>query len=66
MQREWQHRQQRHRPHRREGAAVEVQGTFNPQRFYETLALIISKRENVKVTVKVTQPPDKEKKKQPA
>lgn len=44
---------------------MEVQGTFNPQRFFETLALIISKRENVKVTVKVTQIP-KEVKKLPA
>jgi hypothetical protein len=34
---------------------VEVQGTFNAQRFYDTLALILSRRENVKITVKVTQ-----------
>lgn len=34
---------------------MEVHGTFNAQRFFETLALIISQRENVKVTVKVTQ-----------
>ena len=40
---------------------MEVQGTFNAQRFFETLALIISRRENVKVTVKVTQTPEKEK-----
>lgn len=34
---------------------MEVQGTFNAQRFYDTLALILSRRENVKITVKVTQ-----------
>jgi len=33
---------------------MKVQGTFNAQRFFETLALIISQRENVTVTVKVT------------
>lgn len=35
-------------------AAVEVQGKFDAQRFFDTLALIISKKENVKITVKVT------------
>ena len=45
---------------------MEVQGTFNAQRFFETLALIISQRENVKVTVKVTRTPAKEKEQQPA
>lgn len=35
---------------------MEVQGTFNAQRFFETLALIISQREGMKVTVTVTQP----------
>ena len=45
---------------------MEVQGTFNAQRFFETLALIISQRENVKVTVKVAQTPEKEKEQQPA
>jgi hypothetical protein len=45
---------------------MEVQGTFNAQRFFETLALIISQRENVKVTVKVIQTPEKEKEQQPA
>jgi hypothetical protein len=39
---------------------VEVQGTFNAQRFYDTLALILSRRENVKITVKVTQEPETE------
>ena len=33
---------------------MKVQGTFNAQRFFETLARIISQRENVTVTVKVT------------
>ena len=45
----------------REVAAVEVKGTFNAQRFFETLALILSERENAKITVKVTQ---REKKKE--
>lgn len=39
---------------------MEVQGTFNAQRFFETLALIISNRENVKVTVKVTKQTEEE------
>lgn len=34
---------------------MEVKGTFNAQRFFETLALILSERENAKITVKVTQ-----------
>lgn len=33
---------------------MEVQGKFSAQRFYETLARIISQKENVAVTVKVT------------
>jgi hypothetical protein len=32
---------------------MEVQGTFDVQRFFDTLAMIISQRENVKVTVTV-------------
>ena len=43
-----------------EVAAVEVKGTFNVQRFFETLALILSERENAKITVKVTQQEKKE------
>ena len=39
---------------------MKVQGTFNAQRFYDTLALILSRRENVKITVKVTQEPETE------
>lgn len=34
---------------------VEVQGTFNVQRFFETLALILSHREGIKITVTVIQ-----------
>ena len=36
---------------------MEIHGTFDAQRFFDTLAMIISRRENVKVTVKVTQGP---------
>lgn len=39
----------------KEVAAVEVKGKFDVQRFFDTLALILSERENVKITVKVTQ-----------
>lgn len=38
---------------------MEIKGTFNTQRFFETLAIILSERENVKITVKVTQPDEK-------
>ena len=34
-------------------AGVQVEGTFNVQRFFETLALIISRKENLSVTVTV-------------
>ena len=34
-------------------AGVQVEGTFNAKRFFETLALIISRKENLSVTVKV-------------
>lgn len=44
---------------------MKVQGTFNAQRFFETLARIISRRENVTVTVKVT-PLEKEVEQHPA
>lgn len=37
------------------GGGVEVRGSFNAQRFFDTLALILSEREKVKITVKVTQ-----------
>ena len=39
---------------------MEIKGTFNAQRFFETLALILSEREKVKITVKVTQPGQEE------
>lgn len=41
-------------------AMVEVQGKFNVERFFETLALLLSEREHAKITVKVTQKPTKE------
>ena len=34
-------------------AGVQVEGAFNAKRFFETLALIISRKENLSVTVKV-------------
>lgn len=46
-----------------EVAQMEVQGTFNAQRFFDTLAMIISKREGVKVTVTVKEPEPERKKK---
>ena len=36
---------------------LEVKGTSDVQRVYDTLALIISQKNNVHVTVKVTQLP---------
>lgn len=42
---------------------VEVKGTFNVQRFFETLARILSERENMNITVKVTQQQEEKKKK---
>ncbi len=41
---------------------MEVQGKFNAKLFWETLAIILSEREKVKITVKVTQPEEKEEK----
>ena len=41
---------------------MEIEGTFNAQRFFETLALILSEREKAKITVKVTQREKKEEK----
>jgi hypothetical protein len=40
---------------RKEVTGVEVQGQFDAQRFWETLALILSRREKVKITVTVIQ-----------
>lgn len=45
---------------------VKVEGTFDAQRFFDTLALIISQRENVKVTVKVTERQEEEKEQESA
>lgn len=45
-------------------ASVQVEGTFNVQRFFETLAMILSRKENLSITVTVheegEQPPEKE------
>ena len=42
--------------HMKEGiaaAGVQVEGTFNAQRFFETLAMILSRKENLSITVTV-------------
>ncbi len=39
---------------------MEVKGKFDTQRFFETLALILSEKENAKITVKVKQREKKE------
>jgi len=36
-------------------AEIEVKGTFNAQAFFTALAAILSKREQVKITVTVTE-----------
>ena len=36
---------------------METQGTFNTVRFYETLAMILSKKHGVEITVKVKEKP---------
>ena len=38
-----------------EAIKAEVIGTFPAQRFFETLAMILSHRENMAITVKVTE-----------
>lgn len=40
-----------------------INGTFSAQRFFDTLALILSRRENVKITVTVTQEEEQQQKK---
>ena len=40
---------------------VEVPGKFNAERFFETLALLLSERDHAKITVKVTQKPPEDK-----
>ena len=42
---------------------MEVVGKFDPQKFFNTLALILSEREKVKITVTVTQEPEKKEEK---
>lgn len=39
----------------KEAIKAEVTGTFPAQRFFETLAMILSHRENMAITVKVTE-----------
>ncbi|NBI71684.1 hypothetical protein HLY09_05890 [Enterocloster bolteae] len=42
--------------HMKEGiaaAGVQVEGTFNVQRFFETLAMILSRKENLSIKVTV-------------
>lgn len=42
--------------HMKEGiaaAGVQVEGTFNAKRFFETLAMILSQKENLSITVTV-------------
>lgn len=39
------------------GRGIEVNGTFNAQAFFETLAAILSERERVQITVTVTKEP---------
>lgn len=34
-------------------AGVQVEGTFNVKRFFETLAMILSRKENLSITVTV-------------
>ena len=45
-----------------EEAGVEVVGTFDVKRFYETLAMILSRKENLSITVRVYEKKDEEKK----
>ena len=40
-----------------------IEGEFNPQKFFDTLALILTAREGCKITAKVTLKDDKEEKK---
>lgn len=45
------------------GIEVKVKGTFNTQQFFEKLARILSQRENMNITVKVTWQQEEKKKK---
>lgn len=42
-------------------AGVQVEGTFNAKRFFETLALILSRKENLSITVTVIEPQEERK-----
>ena len=41
-------------------AGVQVEGTFNAKRFFETLAMILSRKENVSITVTVHEEGDQQ------
>lgn len=43
-------------------AGVQVEGTFNVQRFFDTLAALLSRREGVTITVKVTKKDEQQQK----
>lgn len=43
-------------------AGVQVKGTFNAQRFFDTLAALLSRREGVTITVKVTKKDEQQQK----
>lgn len=42
-------------------AGVQVEGTFNAKRFFETLAMILSRKKNVSITVKVMEEQEEKK-----
>lgn len=41
-------------------AGIQVEGTFNAQRFFDTLAAILSRKYGVTITVKVSRKEDEE------
>lgn len=52
--------------HMKEGiaaAGVQVEGTFNAKRFFETLAMILSRKENLSITVTVHEEEQQEERK---
>lgn len=44
-------------------AGIQVEGTFNVKRFFETLALILSRKENMSITVTVHEEGEQQQKK---
>lgn len=44
-------------------AGVQVEGTFNAKRFFETLAMILSRKENLSITVTVHEEEQQEERK---